>query len=257
MEITKHTQIIQGIQTAYTVCGEGEPLLFLHGWGCNKAIFARLQQELSDTYTVYSLDFPGFGETPPPNEVWGVDAYTSFVEDFIANLGLINPVLLGHSFGGRVSILCGSRNTNLRKIILIDAAGVKPKRSLKYYLKVYSYKMVKNTLLFCFGEKKGQALLEQYRGQSGSSDYSAAQGIMRPILSRVVNEDLKCEMPKIKVPTLLLWGTADTATPIQDAYLMEKLIPDAGLVKFEGASHYSFLDCPVETHIIIKNFLAS
>ncbi len=246
---------IQGLTVFYSVCGEGTPLLFLHGWGCNKEIFARLQQELSDTHTVYSLDFPGFGESTPPNEVWGVDAYTSFVEEFIAQLNIQSPVLLGHSFGGRVSILYGSRNTNLKKIVLIDAAGVKPKRSLAYYAKVYSYKCMKNTLLFCFGKEKGGALLEKYRGSSGSSDYAAAQGIMRPILSKVVNEDLQHVMPKIQVPTLLIWGAEDSATPLSDAQVMERLIPDAGLVKFDGVGHYSFLERPVETQLIIRNFV--
>lgn len=248
---------VQGLQASYSVCGAGDPILLLHGWGCNKEIFARLQQELSDSYRVYSLDFPGFGESTPPEEVWGVDAYTSFVETFVSQLGLQKPVMVGHSFGGRVCILYASRNENVKKVILVDAAGLKPKRSLSYYTKVYSYKLSKKVLNLCLGKERAAALLERMVSKGGSSDYGAAKGIMRPILSRVVNEDLKSVMPNINVPTLLMWGTEDTATPLRDAQTMERLIPNAGLVEFKGVGHYSFLERPVETQLIIRNFLQS
>ena len=79
--------------------------------------------------------------------------------------------------------------------------------------------------------------------------------MMRAILSKCVNEDLKHVMPLIKAPTLLIWGENDTATPLSDAKTMEKLIPDAGLVSFPGCGHYSFLDNPVGYKAVIKEFL--
>ena len=79
--------------------------------------------------------------------------------------------------------------------------------------------------------------------------------MMRAILSKCVNEDLKHVMPLIKAPTLLIWGENDTATPLSDAKTMEKLIPDAGLVSFPGCGHYSFLDNPIGYKAVIKEFL--
>jgi pimeloyl-ACP methyl ester carboxylesterase len=113
---------------------------------------------------------------------------------------------------------------------------------LKYYFKIYSFKLVKKIAPLIMGKEKGAKYIEKMRGKRGSSDYNSASNMMRAILSKVVNEDLKHCMPKIKAPTLLIWGENDTATPLRDAKIMEKLIPDAGLVTVAGAGHFSFLE---------------
>lgn len=245
---------INGIILNYNVEGEGKPIILMHGWGCNLTTLASIERLLSPFFRVYSIDFPGFGKSTEPNEVWGVEEYTQTIEKFIAIEHIDNPILLGHSFGGRVGILLSSRN-NVCKLILVDAAGIKPKHSLKYYFKVYSYKTIKHLLPLFLGKSKGEYILNRYRTKVGSSDYSSASLRMRQILSRVVNEDLKNVMPSIKCPTLLIWGDKDTATPISDAKKMEKLIPDAGLVAFKGVGHYSFLEEPYRFAAVINSFL--
>lgn len=245
---------IEGVDFHYTVEGEGYPIVLMHGWGCNHSTLASIEKALLPNMKVYNVDFPGFGSSTEPEGVWGVEEYTRLIEKFIEIEGLEAPVLLGHSFGGRVGILYSSRN-KVRKLILVDAAGVKPTRTLKYYVKVYSYKMMKHLLPLLFGKTKGQAMLDKYRGKSGSSDYNSSTPKMRAILSKVVNEDLKHVMPSIKCPTLLIWGKNDTATPLKDAQTMEKLIPDAGLVAFDGVGHYSFLENPFQFAAVLKNFL--
>ena len=104
-------------------------------------------------------------------------------------------------------------------------------------------------------KKRYPDLLEKLKSKFGSADYKNASPIMQQSLVKLIHEDLKEELPHIQVPTLLLWGTKDTETPIEDAELMEKLIPDAGLVKFENASHYVFLERMGQVHRIIKTFL--
>lgn len=245
---------IQGVDFRYTVEGEGCPIVLMHGWGCNHTTLASIERVLLPGMKVYNVDFPGFGNSTEPTEVWGVEEYTRLVEEFLKAEGVENPILLGHSFGGRVGILYASRNA-VKKLILVDAAGVKPSRSLKYYVKVYSYKAVKHLLPLLLGKQKGGELLDKYRGKSGSSDYNNSTPKMRAILSKVVNEDLKHVMPNIKCPTLLVWGKNDTATPLKDAQTMERLIPDAGLVAFDGVGHYSFLENPYQFAAVLKSFL--
>ena len=186
--------------------------------------------------------------------MWGVGEYTTLVEKFARRLGIEQPVLVGHSFGGRLAIVYASCN-DVDKVILVDAAGIKPRRSFKYYFKVYSYKLAKRMAPLLLGRERGQALIDKMRGKAGSSDYNNATPRMRAIMSRVVNEDLTHLLPQIKASTLLIWGTADTATPISDAQKMERLIPDAGLVAYEGAGHYSFLERPAQTKAVIASFL--
>ena len=233
--------------------GEGEPVLLLHGWGCTGEIFKHIASVLATAYTTYSFDFPGFGASGEPSEVWGVEKYTQMVEAFVKENGIERPALMGHSFGGRVSIVFASRN-EVSRLVLVDAAGVKPKRPLKYYWKVYTFKAMKwlcNTFL---PKEKAQAIIDKRRKGAGSSDYNNASPMMRAILSKVVNEDLTHLMPAIKAPTLLFWGSADTATPLSDAKTMEKLIPDAGLVVAHGTGHFSFLENPGLFTAVIKNF---
>lgn len=245
---------IAGVDFHYTVAGEGYPVVLMHGWGCSHSTLASVEAALLPGMKVYNVDFPGFGSSSEPEGVWGVEEYTRLIEEMIKAEGLESPILLGHSFGGRVGILYSSRN-KVKKLILVDAAGVKPTRTLKYYAKVYSYKAMKSVLPVLFGKKKGQELIEKYRGKSGSSDYNNSTPKMRAILSKVVNEDLKSVMPQINCPTLLVWGKNDTATPLKDAQIMEKLIPDAGLVAFDGVGHYSFLENPYQFAAVLKSFL--
>ena len=246
---------IRGTQLFYTVEGEGMPVILMHGWGCNHSTLKSIEAQLTPGFKVYNVDFPGFGGSNDPSAVWGVEEYTSLIEEFARQEHIESPILLGHSFGGRVGILFASRN-KVHKLILVDAAGVKPRRSLRYYYKVYSYKAIKHALLFFLGKKRGETALNSYRAKVGSSDYSNASPMMRAILSKVVNEDLKSVMPKIACPTLLIWGANDTATPLADAKIMEKLIPDAGLVSFDGVGHYSFLENPYQFAAVLKSFLS-
>lgn len=246
---------IRGTQLFYTVEGEGMPVILMHGWGCNHSTLKSIEQQLTPGFKVYNVDFPGFGGSNEPSAVWGVEEYTSLIEDFARQEHIESPILLGHSFGGRVGILFASRN-KVHKLILVDAAGVKPRRTLRYYYKVYSYKVMKHAVLFFLGKERGEAVLNRYRAKVGSSDYSNASPMMRAILSKVVNEDLKSVMPKIACPTLLIWGANDTATPLADAKIMEKLIPDAGLVSFDGVGHYSFLENPYQFAAVLKSFLS-
>ena len=135
------------------------------------------------------------------------------------------------------------------------SAGVKPRRPLKYYVKVYTFKAARHLLPYIIGHRRADAVVERMRGRSGSSDYRSASPLMRRVMSLAVNDDLCHLMPSIKAPTLLIWGTADTATPLRDAKKMERLIPDAGLVAYDGAGHYSFLDRPAQTAAVIASFL--
>ncbi len=178
------------------------------------------------------------------------------VEELARKENLESPVLVGHSFGGRVAILYASRN-KADKVVLVDAAGIKPKRSLKYYLKVYSFKAGKRFWELLLGKEKAGARIDAMRARQGSSDYAGASPMMRSILSKVVNEDLTDRLPLISAPTLLIWGETDTATPLADAKKMAKLIPDAGLVSFPGCGHYSFLDNPVQFRAVLSSFLKS
>lgn len=249
---------IDGINVAYEVTGSGAPLILMHGWGCDHTTVASIATTASQTHTVYSLDLPGFGQSAEPPAPWRPADYADMLEKFVGATGIEHPSLAGHSYGGRVAIVYASRHPEeVDKLILIDAAGIKPRRSLKYYLKVYSFKAYKQWLKLTLGREKAEGRINEERARRGSADYRAASPVMRATMSVSINDDLRHLMPAIKAPTLLMWGDRDTATPLRDARIMDKLIPDTGLVVFPGAGHFSFLDEPGRFAAVLSSFLSS
>lgn len=243
-----------GIELAYSIEGQGDTVVLLHGWGCDRNIWRPTVEFLGNSYRIIAVDFAGFGQSQEPNKVWGVEEYTRSIEALMQELGVESPILFGHSFGGRVSLLYASRN-RCSGVVLADAAGVRPKRSFSYYRKVYTYKLMKHLLPLLIGEHKAQMLLEQRRAKSGSSDYNRASQMMRAILSKCVNEDLCHVMPKIEASTLLFWGDRDTATPLSDGQKMERLIANSMLVVAEGCGHFAMSENPELWQKSVENFL--
>lgn len=245
MEIIKLIKTVDNIRINYEQKGSGDLIVLLHGWGSNIKLFSNLIDLLSKKYTVVAMDMPGFGESQEPPSAWCVDDYVDFVIKFLADYDAKQVMLLGHSFGGRVIIKLNSRKDlpfTVSKVILVDSAGILPPKSNKKSWRTRKYKMGKAFLSTKIMRKIAPDALEKLRVKYGSADYVAASPLMRQVLVKVVNEDLEQLLPNIKCPTLLIWGVNDTATPLSDGEKMEKLIPDAGLVKLENAGHYSFLE---------------
>ncbi|MFI3258847.1 MAG: alpha/beta hydrolase [Rikenellaceae bacterium] len=233
--------------------GEGDDIILLHGWECDNTIFDRYKPLLASKYRLHTFDLSGFGGSDEPDSVWGTSDYAEMVRSYVVDMGIGTPSLIGHSFGGRISILYGARHS-VKRMILTGSAGIVPHRPLSYYYKVYTFKAVRNVCELLLPRKMAKKVIDKYRGGSGSADYNNASPRMRQILSKVVNEDLKPFMPKISAPTLLFWGDRDTATPLSDGKTMERLIPDAGLVVAQGGSHFAFLEAPALFESVVRSF---
>ncbi|MFA9557923.1 alpha/beta fold hydrolase [Evansella sp. AB-rgal1] len=246
---------IQDMKLNYKVDGEGAPIILLHGWGANIQAFSPVHNHLAKHHKVYTLDLPGFGESEEPPKQWGTEEYTDFLHDFIQKLQIENPILMGHSNGGRISIFYAAKYGNVKKVILVDSAGIKPKRKLEYYLKVYTYKAAKQMLKLPGLNRYSDEILSKVKSKMGSTDYKNVSGVMQQTMVKVVNEDLQHLMPSVKVPTLLIFGENDTATPVSDGKLMERLIPDAGLVVLKNAGHFAYLDQLHQFLVIVDKFL--
>lgn len=247
------TVTIDEIPLHYREAGSGPPVLLLHGWGSSVDSFIHLEKHLAPNFHVLSLDLPGFGGSTPPPSAWTLSDYVTLVKKFMSGLNIANPAIVGHSFGGRIAICLGAQGL-VSKLILANSAGVRPRRSPLYYMKVYAYKLARR-LLNLAPDNLHPVLLEKLQQRFGSSDYRNAAPILRKILVNVVNEDLTALLPSIKAPTLLIWGEDDTTTPVWQAKIMEQKIPDAGLVLIKGAGHYCFLDKPGEFNLIADHFL--
>lgn len=234
---------INGYNINYEVAGQGKPVVLVHGWLTNLDTMKPLQNHLSKNFKVYNLDVIGFGKSDLPKKPMSTEDLANFLNDFLDALNIENPILIGHSNGGRMIINLAGRNLRkINKIVLLDSAGIVPKRKPKYYIKVYSFKCVKNITKLFPNTEMFRNMRQRMLGKFGSSDYKNSPEVLRKTMSIILNEDQKSVMPNIKAPTLIIWGEDDHDTPLEDAKTMEKLIPDSGLVTYKGRGHFAYLE---------------
>jgi pimeloyl-ACP methyl ester carboxylesterase len=227
----------------------------LHGWGGSIESVRPISAALAGVSTAYAVDLPGFGESDPPPEPWGAGEYAGFVRELMDELGLDATVVIAHSFGGRVAIrLAVDFPERVTKLVLVNSAGIRPARTAKYHRRVALAKLGK--VIARFGGRPGARLRARIVRRTASPDYLNA-GALRGTFVRVVNEDLSDYLPRVAVPTLLIWGDRDQETPLKDGQLMEKLIPDAGLVVFEHAGHYSYVDAAPAFGRVVRHFVGT
>lgn len=249
---------VDGYNICYKITGTGkETVVMLQGWGTDLGVYDSVANSINERYRFVQFDFPGFGGSEEPREAWNVDAYADFFCKFMQALDIKKATLIGHSYGGRVIIKLAARDSipfEIKNIVLIDSAGVMPKRSFSQKLKVKRYKVLKKILNMKVVYALFPELIDDWRSRQGSADYRNASPMMRQCLVMAVNEDLTELLPKVKQDTLLIWGDKDTATPITDAKLMEEKIPNAGLVVLKGAGHFSFLEQPILFRNIMRSY---
>lgn len=247
---------------AYEVVGKGKALVILHGWGSSRRVMMPIASQLSEIRSSYVLDLPGFGESNEPIEAWSIDDYTDAVEAFIAMLPDEKVDVLVHSFGGRIILKLLARESGkkiIQKVIITGGAGMKPKRSWKYYFKKYTAKTLKAPFVILPQPLQDKALhwlrSTDLWKSLGSSDYSQLSGVMRGTFVKSVTEYLENYLPQIPHETLLLWGRNDDATPVYQGERIEKGIKNSALVIIEDAGHYAFLDKPKQFAAIAEAFL--
>ena len=156
-----------------------------------------------------------------------------------------NIVLIGHSFGGKISLLYASMYT-VDKVVVFGSP----------YKRKIQKESLKLKMLKAFKKVPGINKLEGIaKKHIGSTDYKNASKVMREVLVNHVNLDITENVKKINVPLLIIWGTNDQAVPIEDAYELEKLVPNAGLVVYQGCTHYAYLENLGQTINVLKSFL--
>ncbi len=244
---------LDGIRIRYLAGGAGPCLLFLHGWGGRIENFTRLLNDFGTRHSVYAFDFPGFGESSLPPSFWSLGDFAALTRALIRKLGVERPDILAHSFGGRVAVkLAAEHPEEIGRLILVGTPGVRRRRTARYYARVGVAKTAK--LAAAWGGTPGSRLRDWLYGFVASSDYRQA-GPLKDVFVRIVNEDLRERLPRIRSKTLLVWGEWDREVPVAVAREMEAAIPDASLVIVARAGHFCFLDQPDYFRLRVAKFL--
>lgn len=241
---------IDGILINYQIIGDQKDiLLILHGWKSDIAQWNKAAQMLSDKYKVVLVDLPGHGNSTKPNHDYNIYEYADFVVSFTNKLNLKAPInLLGHSLGGRISIILAAKKLlDIKRLILVDSAGIE-QRSLKTNVKIAVFKLGKTVLLPIIGKSNLEKLKDKILEEN---NYKHA-GNMRGTLVKIVNEDLSYLLPKIDIPTLIIWGDRDEVLDIKYAKKFKEQIPTSRIRIVWGAKHRPHLD-KLEDFITILN----
>ena len=231
-------------------------ILILPGWGDTRKTFTYLINYLKDNFTIYILDYPGFGNSPFPSKDLTIYDYTNIIRDFMTDKKITNPIIIAHSFGGRIAtLLSGYYKEKIDKLIMIDIAGIKRKKSFFLWLKEKLYKLLK-LIKYILPKKLKDKYHQQLLKLFGSTDYKTLPNKMYQTFKNIISEDLKYYLPYIEQETLIIWGKKDKATPLKDGSLINKKIKNSALIIYKQASHFSYLEYPLLTSRIIEKFLS-
>ena len=244
---------IDGLTVRSQVGGQGPHVLLLHGWGGAIESFAPVLDDLHRSYRVAAFDLPGFGNSSLPPTTWGSADYARLTLQIMEHLQLNRPHLIGHSFGGQVSIqLAATAPERVGKLVLVCSAGIRMHPALATRLKRTAARFGKWLAAHAgwIGEKARGAIYRRVQSQ----DYASA-GPLRPTLVRVITEDLTPLLPLIASPTLLVWGAQDRDVPLAAGQVMARLIPAAQLAVFENAGHFAYLDQFDRFRLLVRRFL--
>ena len=243
---------IGGCKTRLLEAGTGAPVVVLHGWGGRIESMAPILSCLSSAFRVIAIDLPGFGDSSLPLDAWGTPEYARHVSGLLDELAIDRADFVGHSFGAKIALyLAAWRPPYVGKLVLQGSSGLRTPPSMQVRVKRIASRG--GRVVGRLGPS-GERLKRSLYARIASRDYEDA-GPLRPILVKVVNEDLAPMLSSVRSSTLLVWGTDDDSVPLAHGRRMEALIPDAGLIPFEGAGHFAYLEEPERFCRITRHFL--
>ncbi len=257
---------VDGIDVSYISEGSAlapHTLVILQGWGTDMSVYESISSFVvseSPDYRVIRLDLPGFGETKEPESAWNLDEYADFLIRFFSALSIEKCILLGHSYGGRIIIKLSSRDRKdipfeIEKLILLDSAGLKAKKTFKQKCSILRYKFLKKVFQNDFVHQLAPDMIDLWFSRQGSADYRNSTPIMKQAMVMAINEDLSDCLSRIPYETLLIWGEKDTATPLKDGERMNALIKNSGLSVIKNTGHYCFLEDMNTFRSIMRSYL--
>ena len=230
------------MKLSYLQRGEGEDLLFLHGYLASKESFYPQISYFSKFYRVTALDFPGMGQAEKLSAPWSVGDYADWTTEALSSLGIVRPRVIAHSFGGRVAVKLLAENV-FSRAVLTGCAGIVKKRNICYRFRVKSYQICKK-IAPKFAEK-----------HFGSAEYRTLSPVMRESYKKIVNEDLRETAASISVPVLFLHGERDEEVPLSSIRIYLEKIEGSRLKVLKNCGHFPFLDDPLAFNLAAEEFL--
>jgi pimeloyl-ACP methyl ester carboxylesterase len=245
--------VVDNLLTTYEKTGKGPLVLLIHGWGDSQVTFKQLVQSLRKDHTVVTLDLPGFGQSEIPHEVWTLDIYARFVQKFLAKIEASPQTIIAHSNGGAVAIRGLSLGAlQADKLVLLASAGIRDRQSFRrFFLKIIA--KTGKVLTFWLPRHHKKTLQKRLYGTVGSDMLAVPH--LQETFKITVRQDIQKDAKHLRLPTLLIYGEGDKATPPLYGELFKKLIPNSRLEIIPKAEHFVHHDQPEQVDELIKGFL--
>lgn len=246
---------VNNLEIFYQVYGKGDKaILLLHGWGQSHAFWTSAHKEFSKGYRVYILDLPGFGLSQEPPNIWLIKDYANFIHAFVTEVKINNPIIIGHSFGGRIATIYATKYPT-EKLILYSNGGILQKsihtfifkhiinQTGKYLFPNQLYKI--HTTFFKPKQYQNKVIIERKRSRRILDIYT------------VPFPDLQKYFMKITIPTLILIGSKDFIVSPHVGRKIHDLIKNSSLVEVNNATHFAHIEAPEIFYKEVTKFLSS
>ncbi|EKE18977.1 MAG: hypothetical protein ACD_9C00180G0001 [uncultured bacterium] len=229
-------------------------LVIIPGWGGTAESWKDFLGLAQQDFEVHFIEMPFFGSGIIPESVWGVENYAQYVNEKISALD--EPFLLGHSFGGQIAVNMAANNPEkYSKLILSGAAAIRPKYTVKRILFGFLAKIGKMVFSLPFLARFEKTARKVLYKTADSPDYDKTSGIKREIFQKIIRESQADLLPKISIPTLVVWGSRDSYVPLARGKQIAKLIPSAEMKIIRDGRHGLHINDTQEFLSIIKEFL--
>lgn len=239
--------------------GSGDPLVLLHGAGGNSG-WLHYVQKLADRFTVYLPSHPGYGQSERPEWLESIHDLASFYTWFFETLGLEGARAIGFSMGGWLAAeMAGTCSHAFSKLMLVDAAGIKPQQGEIADIFIISPAQITELL---FHDPNQAPEYEEIYGRTLSPEQTEIAESNREMAVRLCwkpymyDPRLPGLLGRVTIPTRIVWGREDRLVPLECAGLYQKAIPGSDLVVIENCGHAPQVEKPDEFVKAALEFLA-
>jgi pimeloyl-ACP methyl ester carboxylesterase len=246
--------IVQNLLTHYQQSGDsGKQILLLHGWADKLETYDLLVSGLGEGYHITRLDLPGFGGTQAPEQSWGLNDYANFVGSFADKLSVKPDIVIGHSNGGAVAIVAVEEGlVRPKHLVLLSSAGIRNRQTLQKLLWKAVAKLGK-VLTFWLPKKYKKSLQKKLYGAVGSDMLVAPH--LQETFKKTVAEDITLQAEKLDIPTMLIYGDQDKATPVRSVGKpLHEAIAGSVMEIVPDADHFVHQQEPEKVAELIKEF---
>ncbi len=275
MEIGRKIFAYEGINISYIDHGFGTPMVLIHGFGASSYSWRHIINRFAGEYRVFAIDLKGFGLSDKPNDFnYSIKNQSSIIKQFIEKNCLKDIVLVGHSFGGAVSLLTcldlkESENT-IKALILLDSASYE--QAFPYFIRLLTIPVLNRLSLMLIPAKMNARLLlkKAFFDDSKITEemvniyayYSGLEGSHNALITtakQIIPDDITWivqQYKEIKIPVLVIWGERDEIIPLSNGQRLARDIPYARLESISNCGHIPHEECPEATNKLFENFLA-